>query len=667
MESVMKASPCSTKVLNAVIIALVVSLAIFVSTSCNINLASPLGALKVVLSSNTPKTLQPGISLDIATYDIYGSGPMGTSFEVLGIGDEVYTKDRLTPGDWTIYAVGKNTSGDIITQSALLPITLVTAQVKTVNLACSPLAGNGSLRIDLSWPADSIVSPLIEATITPVGGSSVATVFTITGDSGVYLSGSTIQNGFHTLSIKLKDAGLSNHLVWSKVESVLILTDQPTTANWVLTHEDIDMAPPSIFSVLSSDPKKPILIDLTGHLPRLLKDSTMLVTATGVPAPSEWQWYLDGDLLPGQISSTATIGEGLLSGSAHTLTVIGKAGTISGSAEARFWVRPVSPSIVSTFVGSGVNSSLDGTGTEAAFSYPYGIVLDSEEALYITDYNSRKIRKVSTEGYVTTIAGSGAMASTDGFGTEASFLGPTGITVDSQSNVYVTDIASHNIRKISPDGYVSTFVGSESYGDTDGLGLSASFSSPYGIAADSSSNLYIADYGNHKIRKVTPEGLVSTYAGTGVQGSTDGISSEATFFYPTGVAVDDATGNIFVADYGNNLIRKITPQGLVTTIAGSGVTGSNDGIGTAASFSGPFDIAIDTLGNLYVADAGNNNIRKVTPEGNVMTLAGSGIAGYEDGRGTSVKFHSPNSLEISSLGDVIVADSYNNRIRRIIQ
>lgn len=657
---------CSKKALSIVVIALLVSISIFISTSCNVNLTSPLGTLKVVLSSATPKTLQPGISLDIASYDIYGSGPMGMSFEVLGIGDEVYTKDRLTPGDWTIYAVGKNASGDIVTQSTSLLITLVTAQVKTVNLACYPLAGNGSLRIDLSWPADSIVTPIIEATLTPEGGSSTAAVFTIAGDTGVYLSGSTILNGYYLLSIKLKDAGLSNHLVWSKVESVLILKDQPTIANWTLTHEDIDMAPPSIFSTLSSDSKKPISIRLTGQLSRLQKDSTILVTAIGEPVPSEWQWYLDGDLLPDQISSSVTVGDGLLAGSAHTLSVIGRSGTISGSAEARFWVRPVSPSIVSTLAGSGTRNSVDGTGIEASFSYPYSIAESPDGDLYITDYDSNKIRKVSSDGVVTTIAGSGILGSTDGFGTEASFCGPSGIAVDSLSNIYVTELASHKIRKISPDGYVSTFAGSSLYGDTDGLGLSASFNSPYGIAIDSHLNLYIADYGNHKIRKVTPEGLVSTYAGTGAQGAADGISSEATFFYPTGVAVDDATGNIFVADYGNNLIRKITPEGVVSTVAGTGSVGDFDGAANVASFFGPFDIAIDLQGCIYVADSGNHKIRKIAPDSGVTTIAGSGVAGYADGRGTSVKFKYPNCIEVASIGDLIVADSGNYRIRKII-
>ncbi|MDR2208342.1 MAG: hypothetical protein LBE22_05145, partial [Azoarcus sp.] len=234
---------------------------------------------------------------------------------------------------------------------------------------------------------------------------------------------------------------------------------------------------------------------------------------------------------------------------------------------------------------------------------------------------SAKVAKVST------LAG-GEEGFADGVGGEAKFYWPFGITSDAAGNLYVADGGNHRIRKITPAGEVSTLAGGEE-GFADGVGSDAEFDHPSGIAIDAAGNLYVADGGNHRIRKITPAGEVSTLAG-GEEGFADGVGSDAKFEHPFGITVD-AAGRLYVADTANDRIRKITPAGVVSTLAG-GELGFADGVGSNAKFSRPFGITSDAAGNLYVADTVNNRIRKITPAGEVSTLAGS-EEGFADGIG----------------------------------
>ena len=223
----------------------------------------------------------------------------------------------------------------------------------------------------------------------------------------------------------------------------------------------------------------------------------------------------------------------------------------------------------------------------------------------------------------TTLAGI-APGSADGTGRAARFDHPSGVAVDSAGYVYVADTENNTIRRITPSGVVSTFAGlAGSRGSADGAGNIARFAGPSGVAVDSAGNVYVADRENHTIRKITPSGVVSTLAGlAGSFGSNDGTGSAARFSFPTGVAVDSA-GNVYVADYGNDTIRKITPSAVVSTLAGlAGNPGSVDGTGSAARFFQPCGVAVDSAGNVYVADTFNSTIRKITPAGVVSTLAG---------------------------------------------
>ncbi len=317
---------------------------------------------------------------------------------------------------------------------------------------------------------------------------------------------------------------------------------------------------------------------------------------------------------------------------------------------------------------AGSFGSIDGTGSAARFYYPNCVALDSSGNLYVGENGNGTIRKVTPGGSVTTLAGlAGSYGSTNGTGSAARFNGPNGLAVDSAGNVYVADYGNHTIRKVTPGGSVTTLAGlAGSSGSADGTGSAARFRSPYNVAVDSAGIVYVSDTLNHTVRKVMPDGTVSTLAGSaGGPGNADGMGSAARFDHPNGLAVD-TQGNIYVADYLNHTIRKVTPGGAVSTLAGlAGSSGSTDGTGNAARFSYPYGVALDSAGNVFVADEGNQTIRKVTPGGSVTTLAGlAGSQGSTDGPGSATRFSSPRGVAVDGAGNVYVADYSNMTIRK---
>ena len=321
-------------------------------------------------------------------------------------------------------------------------------------------------------------------------------------------------------------------------------------------------------------------------------------------------------------------------------------------------------SMVTTLAGSGAFAFADGSGALASFNAPFGVAVDRDGNVYVADYGNNRIRKVSPAGVVTTLAGSGTAAFADGTGAGASFAYPSGVAVDSARNVYVADFYNNRIRKVSPVGVVTTLAGNKYGGFADGDGADASFRYPSGVALDSAGNVYVADWGNHRIRKVSPVGVVTTLAGSGTAAFADGTGAGASFNEPFGVAVDSA-GNVYVADSANNRIRKVSPAGMVTTLAGSGTAAFADGTGAGASFAYPSGVAVDSAGNVYVADYLNNRIRKVSPAGVVTTLAGSGTAAFADGTGAGASFNNPQGVAVDSAENVYVADREISRIRKI--
>jgi sugar lactone lactonase YvrE len=284
--------------------------------------------------------------------------------------------------------------------------------------------------------------------------------------------------------------------------------------------------------------------------------------------------------------------------------------------------------------------------------------------MYVADQQNHRIRKITPAGLVSTLAGSGEWGFADGASGVAQFNGPNGIAVDASGNVYVADDMNHRIRKITPAGVVSTLAGNGTAGFNNGTGEAAQFYAPMGIAIDASGNLYVADGGNHRIRKVTPAGVVTTFAGNGTAGYVNGAGVAAQFNSPTDVAVD-ASGNMYVADLNNRRIRKITPAGFVTTFAGSGADGNDNGTGEEASFRYPVGVATDASGNVYVADFNGNRIRIITPAGVVSTLAGSSL-GFSNGVGDAARFSSPTGVAVDASGNIYVADQQNHSIRKIV-
>jgi sugar lactone lactonase YvrE len=320
--------------------------------------------------------------------------------------------------------------------------------------------------------------------------------------------------------------------------------------------------------------------------------------------------------------------------------------------------------LVSTLAGSDEGSD-DGAGTSAKFRFPHGVVTDPNGNVYVADYEACRIRKITPDGVVSTFAGS-SYGAVNGTGTQAKFQGPRGIAVDAQGNLYVADTENNSIRKITPDKVVSTLAGGNGPGFINGNGLSAKFKSPRGVAIDSKGNIFVADTGNDCIRKITPDGEVSTLAGGGGANFKDGIGVAAGFNSPESVTVD-VQDNVYVADLGNQSIRKITPDQTVSTVAGTPGDDFVDGPGNIAKFSFPAAVTIDTKGDIYVADLGNHCIRKITPDQVVTTFAGRKPKsdGSDNGTAAQAKFYLPRGITVDSRGIIYVADTGNVRIRKI--
>lgn len=344
---------------------------------------------------------------------------------------------------------------------------------------------------------------------------------------------------------------------------------------------------------------------------------------------------------------------------------------------------------ISLLAGSiGGPGKSDGVGAAARFDRPSDVVVDAAGNVYVADTDNNAIRKITPQGAVTTLA------------TRLDY--PGRLAADANGNLYVT--TTWSVRKITPTGEVTTLAGQEGVGGSaDGVGAAACFDGTNGVALDGAGNVYVADTGNHTIRKISPSGVVTTLAGTaGAEGSADGTGPAARFSRPQSLTVDasgnvyvidgngigrkitpegvvttttiraaavavDGIGNVYLADYNNHTIRKITPTGSPTTLAGTdGVEGSTDGVGAAASFFHPGGIAADSAGNVYVADTGNHTIRKIAPGGVVSTFAGSAIVqGFTDGTGAQASFNRPSGVAVDSTGSVYVADSGNSAFRKI--
>lgn len=332
--------------------------------------------------------------------------------------------------------------------------------------------------------------------------------------------------------------------------------------------------------------------------------------------------------------------------------------------------------IITTIAGNGTAgfSGDGGPATSAALYFATDVAVDSAGNIYIADYANLRIRKVSTSGIITTVAGNGTLgfSGDGGPATNAAFHDPRYLAVDAAGNIYIADRTNHRIRKVSTSGIITTVAGNGTPGFSGdgGPATNAAINYPFGVAVDGAGNIYFADNINHRIRKVNTSGIITTVAGNGTGGFSGdgGPATSAQILPPWGVAVDTA-GNLYLGDFYNGRVRKVNTAGIISTVAGGGNDFPGDG-GSATSAALPFptEVAVDSAGNLYIAEPENINlVRKVSTAGIITTVAGNGTRGFsgDGGPATSAALSLPEGLAVDTAGNLYIADPGNNRIRKV--
>ena len=324
-----------------------------------------------------------------------------------------------------------------------------------------------------------------------------------------------------------------------------------------------------------------------------------------------------------------------------------------------------------TFSGDG------GPATAASLNLPRGLAINSAGGVYISDTGNSRVRLVSPAGIISTVAGNGSYGATGdgGQATNASFSDVTDIALDAAGNLYIADASNHRIRKVTPGGIVTTVAGTGVQGSSGdgGLAIDATLNRPISVALDAAGNLYICDSSNHNVRRVSlASGMIAPYAGNGTAAFSGdgGLATAASLNFPLGVATDKY-GYLYIADSGNNSIRRVSPGGMIVTVAGTGNLAGFAGDGAAANgalLNIPSDVAVDGSGNLFIADSGNNRVRKVDgPSGIIGTIAGGASDGFSGDAGPAVNslLSFPWKIATDPAGAVYIADRVNNRIRKI--
>ena len=332
--------------------------------------------------------------------------------------------------------------------------------------------------------------------------------------------------------------------------------------------------------------------------------------------------------------------------------------------------------IITTIAGTGTAgySGDGGQALSAKLMYPSGLAVDKSGNVYIADYSSNTVRKINSLGTISTLAGNNTQgnAGDGGQATAANLYDPTGIALDPYGNIYIADDDNNKIRKVDNTGKINTYAGDGFvgyYGDNV-LATTARLSSPWGITVDKHSNVYFADLSNQRIRKIDSLGVITTIAGTGTAGYSGdgGQATAAELNYPANVALD-VSGNLYIADRANNVIRMIHTTGVITTVAGNNTQGysGDGGQATLAELGLPFGIDVDKQGNIYVADQVNNVIRKINTSGIISTVVGTGTQGYSgDGSDASLaELNLPRDVKVDTAGNLYIADSNNSRIRKV--
>lgn len=333
-------------------------------------------------------------------------------------------------------------------------------------------------------------------------------------------------------------------------------------------------------------------------------------------------------------------------------------------------------STITTIAGNGIASGSGdgGPATQATLNTPASIAIDTAGNVYVADAFNHRVRRITPDGTITALVGTG-QAGFDGDGAQAidaRLRSPLGVAVDGSGTLYIADTYNHRIRKVAPDGVISTIAGTgaSGFGGDGGPGTAAMLSYPTGIAVASDGTLYIADTRNHRVRKLATDGTITTVAGTGAAGynGDGGPAALARLNSPRDVAVS-RDGTLYIVDRENRRIRRVDADSIITTVAGTGSSGFNGYRGEAieATLRAPYGIAVDAQGNLYIADTFNHRVRKVTPDGSIFTVAGSDRFGFSgDGWGAGfAALHYPLSVAVDIAGNLYIADSHNHRIRKV--
>ena len=342
---------------------------------------------------------------------------------------------------------------------------------------------------------------------------------------------------------------------------------------------------------------------------------------------------------------------------------------------------PVSPEFliceagtIRTLAGTGVDGygGDGGPATAAQLNRPIGVALDAAGNVYVAERENDRVRRIAPDGTIETFAGTGEFGhGGDGGPATAAQLGePSDVAVDSAGNVYVADQYNHRIRRVAPDGTISTFAGDgvEGFGGDGGPATAARLDHPVGVALDLAGNVYVAEIEGHRVRRIAPDGTIATIAGTGVAGLSGdgGPATAAQLNQPVRVAAD-AAGNVYIADLDNHRIRRIAPDGTISTFAGTGAEayGGDGGPATAAQLDEPAGLALDAVGNLYIADSGNHRVRRIAPDGTISTIAGTGVEGFsgDGGPATAAQLNNPIGVAVDAVGNVYFTDTFNVRVR----
>ena len=332
---------------------------------------------------------------------------------------------------------------------------------------------------------------------------------------------------------------------------------------------------------------------------------------------------------------------------------------------------------ITTVAGTGVQgfSGDGGPATSAQLREPAALAVDAAGSLFIADAKNNRVRRVSPDGVITTAAGTGVEGffGDGGQATSAQLKTPYGVAVDVAGNLYIADSGNQRVRRVSPAGVITTVAGTGvgGFSGDGGQATSAQLNAPTAVAVDAAGNVYVADAFNHRVRRVSPDGVITTVAGSGQKGFSGdgGQATSARLNTPFGVAVDRA-GNLFIADAENHRVRRVSPDGVITTVAGTGVAGfsGDGGQATSAQLNRPFGVAVDSAGNLYITDPLNHRVRRVSPAGVITTVAGSGQEGFsgDGGQATSARLAVPAAVAVDAAGNLLISDQANQRVRKVV-